>query len=179
MEIKEQSEILRWPAWMPVPIKDDYSYQAKDNRTITETEVGNIIRVEFAGDETAVSCTLVASPVEVAWLECFERDLLHQGASWFEMPMLTGGAVQFHTVRLKSKPTLGKLHGEHIRVSLELELKRREPTLCLWFARLMLHFSLPQLETLHSTVHSVINETAPLCQIPAYWMPQEVEDVEH
>ena len=115
-----------YPAWMPIPRKEDYGYEPEDRRVITDTEVAQIRRPEYATDETVVQCSVMLSPLECAFFESFEHDILAQGSGWFTLPVLVSGQVSEHEACFASRPKFGKLHGCHITVTMELRLKSRD-----------------------------------------------------
>lgn len=115
-----------WPEWMPKPQVNGYGIQPVDRRTKTDMEVGGVYRAEFDTDECDCSCSLVLNRDESAWFEAFERDVLKQGAVWFEMPLWVGGAVEPYVVRMKERPKAGNLIGLHTTYTLSLDVKKRD-----------------------------------------------------
>ena len=124
------ADLLRWPDWMPLPQRASYSYEVTDRRIRTDMEVGSIIRVEYDTDESKASCSLVLDAFQSAWFEAFERDVLRQGSRWFEMPLLSGGIIQSHTVRFASRPKAGVIGPAHTKYTFSLDLEKRPPVIC-------------------------------------------------
>lgn len=120
-----------WPDWMPKPQRSGYSYEPADRRSKTDMEIGSVLRVNFDTDETVVNCTLILNRMQSTWFEIFERGLLRQGSQWFEMPIQTGGCIEWHTVRFAARPKAGNLIGpRHTTYTLQLEIEKRELRMC-------------------------------------------------
>lgn len=131
-------EVLRWPDWMPRPQISGYGYEPVDRRTRTDMEVGAVLRVNFDTDETTVTCTLICDTYQAAWFETFERGTLRQGSRWFQVPLQTGGAINWHTARLAARPKAQQLMGVfHTAYQLQLELEQRELEMCEELAALL------------------------------------------
>lgn len=129
--MSEKKALLCWPDWMPKPQRPDYTYTPVDRRTKTDMEVGSILRVNYDTDETTLDCTLILNAVQSQWFEQFERDVLHQGAQWFRMPIQIAGCIEWHTVRFASRPKAGSLIGvTHTTYTLRLDIDRRDLKLC-------------------------------------------------
>lgn len=127
----EKKALLCWPDWMPKPQQPDYTYTPVDRRTKTDMEVGSILRVNFDTDETTLDCVLILNAVQAQWFEQFERNLLHQGAQWFRMPIQIAGCIEWHTVRFASRPKAGSLIGvTHTTYTLRLDVDKRNLKLC-------------------------------------------------
>ena len=114
-----------WPEWMPKPQVNGYGIQPVDRRTKTDMEIGGVYRVEFDSDECICQCSLVLNPDQSAWLEAFERDLLRQGSVWFEIPLWIGGKIESHIVRMRDRPSAGKIIGLHTTYTLSLDVRER------------------------------------------------------
>lgn len=120
-----------WPSWMPKAQSNGYSYDPVDRRSKTDMEVGSILRVNFDSDETTLDCTLILNAVQSQWFEKFERDMLNQGAKWFQMPIQVAGCISMHTVRFASRPKAGNLIGPyHTSYTLKLDVQKRDLKLC-------------------------------------------------
>lgn len=127
----KSDEIPRWPHWMPRPQISGYGYEPVDRRTRTDMEVGAVLRVSFDSDETTVTCTLICDTYQAAWFETFERGALHQGSRWFQVPLQTGGAINWHTARFAGRPKAQQLMGVfHTAYQLQLELEQRQLEMC-------------------------------------------------
>lgn len=128
-----------WPEWMPKPQRSEYGYEPVDRRSKTDMEVGSVLRVNFDSDETTLDCTLILNAVQSQWFEKFERDMLNQGATWFQMPIMIAGCIEWHTVRFASRPKAGNLIGPyHTTYTLRLDIERRDLKLCDEVAELLL-----------------------------------------
>lgn len=120
-----------WPDWMPKPQRNGYGYEPVDRRSKTDMEVGSVLRVNFDTDESTIDCTLVLNPIQAQWFEKFERDMLNQGAKWFQMPIWMAGCIETHTVRFAARPKAGNLIGaRHTTYTLKLDLQKRDLKLC-------------------------------------------------
>lgn len=115
-----------WPEWMPKPNADDFNTQPVESRTLTEMEVGTVIRSEFDTDEQEASCSLLLTPEQAKWFEAFEKVILKNGTKWFWFPCWFSGEVQFRKVRFKSRPKMAKINGLHAQYSLTLQVANRE-----------------------------------------------------
>lgn len=124
------ADLYRWPDWMPKPQQEQYSYEPADRRSRTDMEVGSVLRVNFDTDETTVSCSLILNDTQSAWFEVFERKMLLQGSQWFEMPLKTGGQIEWHTVRFASRPKATVYAPFHTQYTFQLDLEKREDALC-------------------------------------------------
>lgn len=156
-----------YPAWMPIPRKDDYSYDPEDRRVTTDTEVAQIRRPEYATDETVVQCSVMLSPLECAFFESFEHDILAQGSGWFSLPLLLSGQVSEHEACFASRPKFGKLHGCHITVTMELRLKSRN-RMCPQLTSLLTEMGPPDIFRLHDALAACVG-TFPNSELPYYW----------
>ena len=162
--------ILRWPDWMPKPQKNGYSMESVDRRTKTEMEIGAVTRVEFDTDENTINCTLILNRIQVQWFESFEQHVLHQGSTWFELPIWDSGAVKYYRVRMKNRPKYGNLIGLHTTVTLALDVGQRE-LLCGGIAQLLLCFSPEQIQGLASSLHKTLHSDAVnVTKIPDFWL---------
>ena len=99
-------ELPAWPDEFPLPLQDGYSYSPYDRRGAAQMEVGNV-----------------------------RRDL-KRGTRWFLMPLQSAGHIDMHTARLKSMPKVEPFAGLHMRVTLELDVWRRENPMCSWITEL-------------------------------------------
>ena len=123
----------KWPEWMPVPQKDGYSVQSEDRRTKPDFGVFGELIDEFGMEEGTIECSLLLDQVQCAWLESLEAELLWQGAQWFEMPLLSGREVTWHRVRMRERPSVGRLVGcQYTCATLKLELDDAAGWLCLF-----------------------------------------------
>ena len=115
--------LYSWPDWMPKPLTSGYSVKTSDTRAVSETEAGSIIRVQFPGtDLREAECSLLLDRIEQAWFESFEQQLLHGGADWFRMPLLSGGSVSPHLARFRGRPALTGFHGMSARYDFTLDV---------------------------------------------------------
>lgn len=121
---------MQWPDWMPKAQQSDYSYELIDRRTKTDMEVGSVLRVNFNSDETVLSCQLVLNPIQSQWFEVFERDMLNQGAEWFEMPIQIANCIEWHTVRFNTRPKVSIKAPKYQIYNFKLDIDRREIELC-------------------------------------------------
>lgn len=120
-----------WPDWMPLAQSDGYAYEPTDRRSKTEMEVGSVLRVNFDSDETTLDCTLILNAVQSQWFEKFERNMLNQGSTWFQMPIQIAGCIERHTVRFAARPKAGSLIGPfHTTYTLKLDVRQRDLPIC-------------------------------------------------
>lgn len=114
----------KWPAWMPRPQTDSYSFQIIDRRISTETEAGYIVRQQFDTDECEAECSLILDRRQSKWFESFESALLRQGASWFYFPLWSGGEISYHAVRFKTRPKFSAM-GLYTKYTFSLYVSKR------------------------------------------------------
>lgn len=120
-----------WPDWMPKAQSNGYGYEPTDRRAKTEMEVGSVLRVNFDTDETTLDCTLILNAVQSQWFEKFERNMLNQGAKWFQIPIQIAGCIERHTVRFAARPKAGNLIGPyHTTYTLKLDVQKRDLPIC-------------------------------------------------
>ncbi len=121
-----QTNTIRWPDWLPRPQQNSYNYQPEDRRRKSDMEIGSVYRKEFDTDVTKCSCTLWLNELQSDFFEAFERDVLEQGAKWFEFPLLVGGQIEYHLVRFAERPKMNALIGKSdYEYSLSLTLSKR------------------------------------------------------
>lgn len=131
-------QIKCWPDWMPKAQQSNYSYEPVDRRSRSEMEVGNIIRVNFDTDETTLNCTLILNRLQSQWFEVFERNLLNQGAEWFNMPIQIAGCIEWHKVRFSSRPKAQIYAPHYTKYDFTLEVWKRDIVLCPGVAEFLL-----------------------------------------
>ena len=81
--------------------------------------------MEFNTDECECNCSLILDQDESAWFESFERDVLRQGSTWFEIPLWVGGDLEYHRVRFKDRPQAGNLIGVHTTYTMTFDVSKR------------------------------------------------------
>lgn len=161
--------LLHWPEWMPPALQSGYGYEPVDRTVSSEMDIGTIKRVEFDTDENTVTCQLMLDTDELAWFEVFERDLLRQGSRWFLLPVLLGGDIQEHKVRIRGRPKFGQVHGRYMTVSLSLETEKRK-LMDADLAELLLIFGPHELRAVSDRLHEVVHVEMPyVTSIPGYW----------
>lgn len=163
------NEMFKWPDWMPLAQQSGYGYEPADRRTRTDTEVGSILRVNFDTDETTLNCTLVLNTFQAAWLEAFERGALHQGAQWFEMPIQTGGCIEWHTVRFASRPKVAGVNALYTTYTLQLDLEKRELAMGDELAELLVCVAPEDLIEAVDTVKAFVG-ALPALRVPDFWI---------
>lgn len=126
----EKRDLLRWPSWMPKPQRSGYKFNTVDRRQKTDMEVGSLYRVQFDTDECTCDCTVVLNRVQSAWFESFEQNMLHQGARWFEIPLMSGGKIVMHTARFKTRPTLSEPGPVFSTYNFTLDIDKRPQEIC-------------------------------------------------
>lgn len=161
--------LFKWPDWMPLAQQSGYSYESADRRTRTDMEVGSVLRVNFDTDETTLSCTLVLNAFQAAWLEAFERGALRQGAQWFEMPVQTGGCIEWHTVRFASRPRAAGVNALYTTYMLQLELEKRELAMGDELAGLLVCVAPDELIDAADTVKA-FTDGLPVLRVPDFWV---------
>lgn len=134
-----------WPDWMPLAQSNGYTYEPTDRRTKTDMEVGSVLRVNFDTDETILDCTLILDTVQAQWFELFERNMLNQGAKWFQMPIQIAGCIEFHTVRFASQPKATWKAPHYTSYSLKLDVQKRDLQMCEELAEFLLCITPKQL----------------------------------
>lgn len=126
----EKRDLLRWPSWMPKPQRSGYKFNTVDRRQKTDMEVGSLYRVQFDTDECTCDCTVILNRVQSTWFENFEKNVLHQGARWFEIPLMSGGKIAMHTARFKTRPTMSEPGPVFSTYNFTLDVDKRPQVLC-------------------------------------------------
>lgn len=126
----ESDSLLKWPSWMPLAQQSNYSYEPTDRRTKTDMEVGSVLRVNFDTDETTLNCQIILNPIQSQWFEMFERNMLNQGAKWFEMPIQIANCIEWHNVRFNTRPKVTIKAPKYQIYSFRLDVEKREIALC-------------------------------------------------
>lgn len=145
-------KLFCWPRWMPLAQSNGYSYEPTDRRTKTDMEVGSVLRVNFDTDETTLDCSLILNVVQSQWFEVFERNLIRQGATWFEMPIQVAGCIEWHTVRFASQPKASWKGPIHTTYSFKLDIQKRNLDICPELAEFLLCFTPEELLEIHANV---------------------------
>ena len=122
---KVEGEAIVWPGFLDIPIRDGYNYQPADRRAKGEIDINGQYRKLFDTDETILNCNFVLKYNQLAFFEAFEKYILKQGSRWFEMPLLTGGSLDNHTVRFQERPKIGEFNGLFATVSMVLDVEAR------------------------------------------------------
>lgn len=161
--------MYRWPEWMPKPQRTSYSYEPTDRRTRTDMEVGSILRVNYDTDETKITCTVVLNQTQAAWFETFERHILAQGSRWFQMPLQSGGMLNWHTVRFNSRPKATVIAPFHTQFSLSLDVDKRPDVLCPQVAELLFCLSAADLCGSAQSLRQAMQEVVPSIVLPDFW----------
>lgn len=161
---------------MPKPLQDGYSYEPSDRRSRTDMEAGGVIRVNYVTDETAVSCSLVCNVVQSQWFEVFERGLLHQGSTWFQMPIQSGNCVTWHRVRFAGRPKAAVRAPRYTIYELKLDVEKRELMMCDEVAELLICLAPDELRLAMERVRAFWMSLKKL-QIP-YFLWTEYKDLD-
>lgn len=164
-------EIPAWPDELPLPLQDSYSYAPQDRRSAAQMEVGNITRVEYATDETTLSCTLSIDRSKWEVLKHFIRMDLKRGVRWFTMPLQSAGGIEIHTVRLKSLPQASSFVAQRLQVTLELDVWRRENPMCAWVAELLVCKPPEIWIDFHKDFSGILGDISQTT-LPDFWIPQ-------
>lgn len=120
-----KEDMIIWPEFLGVPQRSGYNYAPTDRRTKAEMEIGSRYRVIFDTDETVLNCDFVLKYDGLAFFEAFEKHILKQGSVWFQMPVLTAGAIENHTVRFKERPKMSDFRNGIAVVSMVLDVRER------------------------------------------------------
>ena len=166
-------DLMRWPDWMPKPQQSDYSYELTDRRSRTDMEVGSLIRVNFDTDESSFTCSIILDKFQSAWFEAFEKGTLNQGSLWFQMPLMSSGEINWHTVRFKSRPKANLVGPNHTRYSFVLEAEQRPDVLCPELAGIITCTSPNLFCDAQSLLAYAVNEILPSLQLPDFWLPAD------
>ena len=118
-------DIIVWPESFGVPQRAGYNYTPTDRRAKAEMEIGSRYRVLYDTDETVLNCDFVLKYADLAFFEAFEKHILKQGSVWFQMPILTAGAIEQHIVRFKDRPKMSEFRNGIAIVSMVLDLQER------------------------------------------------------
>lgn len=158
-----------WPDEFPLPLQDGYSYSPYDRRASAQMEVGNLRRVEYRTDETALQCAVIMTREEVAGLRRFVRHDLKRGTRWFLMPLQSAGHIDMHTARLKSMPKVEPFAGLHMRVTLDLDVWRRENPMCSWITELLVCRPPEDFMEWQKTFDDILSGID--ISVPDFWIP--------
>lgn len=163
-----------WPEWMPLVQQDDYGYEPTDRRSRTDMEVGSVLRVNYDSDETTLDCSLILDVEQSQWFEKFERNMLNQGAKWFQMPIQIAGCISRHTVRFASRPKIKWKAPFYTTYAFKLDIQKRDLPICDEIMELLLCISPADLR---QTVRNLRDFWMSLkkLQAPA-WIVEEVEN---
>ena len=169
----EEADLIEIPAWpdsFPLPLQKDYAYAPHDRRAWAQMEVGNLARVEYATDETKISCTVLLNRTEWEQFRRFVRRDLKRGTRWFTMPLQSSGGIDIHTVRLRTLPKAGSFIARHLHVSFELDVWRRENSMCGWVTEL-LGCRPPEIWVdFHKDFSDILGGIS--VTLPDFWIPQ-------
>jgi hypothetical protein len=157
-----------WPDWMPKPQVSGYGIQPVDRRTKTDMEISGIFRVEFDTDVCQCSAKMRLDRDESAWFDAFEKSLLKQGSTWFDIPLWVSGEVKYCTVRFQDRPKVDGLYGLHTDYSMALEVKERD-TMPADVAEALLTFSAAALRYASNKLHKIMHVDVPKLQVPDVW----------
>jgi hypothetical protein len=113
-------DILVWPCWMPAPQKSNYGVERKNFAKTLQMEIGNVRHVTTDADYSVISCVMILSQSQMAFLEAFERDALCAGREWFVMPVWVGGELKSLRARFNSRPKFGPVQGLHTTAAFDL-----------------------------------------------------------
>lgn len=122
---EDDSMVVAWPCWMPVPEPASYSYENIDVSTYSKMEIGGIKRRNFDVDAANIQCKMTLDQCQVAFLEALENDLLQQGQVWFRMPLLLGGQIADYKVRFASRPKIAGIRATFTEVTFSLYVGRK------------------------------------------------------
>jgi hypothetical protein len=149
------NEIIIWPEWLDIPLRDEYNYSPADRRAKADMEIGSRYRVLFDTDETTLSCNFYLRHDQRLFFESFEKHVLRQGSVWFEMPLLTGMVVEKHTVRFKERPKIGDFKNGYAIVSMVLDLEERKTydEIVTWFIYWFGPNGISIINRLHEVLH--------------------------
>ena len=163
-------KVYTWPEFMPYPSADDFSWQPVESRTLTDMEVGTVIRSEFNTDEQEATCSLLLDQFQAAWFEAFEANVLNRGTVWFSFPCWISGEVQYRNVRMKARPKMSKISGLHSQYTLSLQVADRK----LWSASIvdaLMKFGLSNLTSWGNSVARTLNVVSGITNPPpgVFW----------
>lgn len=156
-----KDKAIAWPEALGLPLRDSYAYSPVERRAIPDIGISGKIRKVYNTDETSLECVFAFDKEQIALFESFEKYVLHQGAAWFEMPLLTGGALENHTVRLRERPSFSEFVNGGAMVSLQLDVKNRK---LLDEGLIWLVFTFggyEQFEYFEDTLQAIVNEKFP------------------
>ena len=163
-------ELPAWPDDFPLPLQDNYAYNPYDRRLSSQMEIGYLQRVEYRTDETAFQCAVIMTRQEVDRLRQFVRGDLKRGTRWFLMPLQSAGHIDMHTARLKSLPKVEPFGSSlYMRVTLELDVWRRENPMCSWITELFFCRSPEDFMEWQETFDDILGNID--ISVPDFWIP--------
>lgn len=122
--------MIQYPAELPIPIQDGYDINHVNPLLRTDLASGRARqRRRFTSVPSNVSVQWRMSQGQALYFELFFKDVLLDGAEWFDMPLRTPMGVKSYRARftgIYSGPTLEQ--GVYWRFSATLELFER-PTM--------------------------------------------------
>lgn len=127
MTMRSLQKMLKYPASLPAPLKSDRSFQMVDPLVSTPFDSGQTRwDRQFTDVPTATPVSFIFSDVQCQAFEAWYRDVLRDGAEWFEMPLRTPvgrSEEQVHFVKGYSGPE--RMGFDRWRISASLILRRR------------------------------------------------------
>ena len=168
-EVPATENIPAWPDDFPLPIQDGYAYSPYDRRLNSQMEVGNVRRVEYHTDESAFQCAVIMTRREVERLKNFVRRDLKRGTRWFLIPLQSAGNIDIHTARLKSMPKVETFSGLAMRITLDLDVWRRENPMCNWITELLTCRPPDDFMAFEHTFTDILGGIA--YSLPDFWIP--------
>ena len=132
-------------------------------------EVGSVRRVEYRTDETSARCAVIMTREEVERMRRWVRVELKHGTRWFLMPLQSAGNIDMHTARLKGMPKVETFSGLHMKVSLDLDVWRRENPMCSWVTELLVCRPPEVFVEFQKTFDEILSGID--MSVPDFWIP--------
>lgn len=110
-----------WPARLPLPERDSYSYALPDLLQRSQFAIGGRARRLFSDGSDTFSASVDLTADEWDYLQNWFRHGIADGASWFEMPLLARGRITTLEVQFTEPLSFQLVGPTDVRVPLRLQ----------------------------------------------------------
>lgn len=115
--------VATWPPGFPAPLREGYGYTQGDLVLRTEFAFGDRARNLYTDGPDEIRVSVLLSPGQWAYLQGWRRFVIANGAAWFSMPILAGGALETREVRLLGPLTHELIGVKSVRVSMPVKTR--------------------------------------------------------
>lgn len=116
--------MITYPALLPAPTRD-YSLSVKNSASRTEMESGRKRQVRrFLESENTVQLVWLFTDAQYQLFDSWAFHALSGATAWFQCPIVSGGGVQLHTIRIQAGEYSAKLeNGMNWRVTATVDVE--------------------------------------------------------